>query len=466
MDTYYNDDTICAIATPTGIGAVAIIRVSGSDCFKIIEKVFKPVKKGLKISNAQPQKLYRGQIIDKDSLLDEILVTTFRGPKSYTGEDISEIHCHGSEYIQQKILEVLTNNGARIAKPGEFTLRAFLNGKIDLSQAEAIADLIASTSEASHNIALKQMRGYFSWRIEELRRQLIDFSSLIELELDFSEEDVEFADRDELFELLNRIEKEINSLIDSFSVGNVIKTGVPVAITGKPNVGKSTLLNTILNEEKAIVNETPGTTRDAIEDTIIIDGIKFRFIDTAGLRDSSDSVEKIGVQKAYQKIDQASVILYVVDISETTIEEIKENIKEFLEKIKDGSKKIILVANKVDKLLETPKKFRNFAELETIFISAKRKTNINLITDALLRIYKKEIDTGEDFIVSNVRHHQALKKAHDAIKNIQKGLEENLSGDLLSIDIRSALHYLGIITGTVSVEDILDNIFAKFCIGK
>ncbi len=463
---YTSHDTICAPSSPPGTGAVALIRVSGSDAIKIASKIFRPLKKGKSINSFRPQRIYRGQILDSGKAIDEVLVWVFKSPNSYTGENIVEISCHGSEYIQQSIMELLSKKGARVARPGEFTLRAFLNGKMDLSQAEAVADLVASASEVSHRLAYKQMRGHFSWRIEELRRQLVEFASLIELELDFSEEDLKFASREKLIKLLNKIEKELTILIDSFSVGNVLKTGVPVAIIGKPNVGKSTLLNAILNEEKAIVSETPGTTRDAIEDTIIIDGIGFRFIDTAGLRDSDDTIENMGVEKTYQKINQASIILYMFDASETAIEEINETVEQFMQVIDDKSKKMILIANKTDLLMEIPKNFRNLVDLETIFVSAKRKTNINLITDSLVQAFKKELPSKEDVIVSNTRHHQALKETRDIIKNLQKGIDEKLSGDLLSTDLRTALYHLGTITGEITSEEILDNIFGKFCIGK
>ncbi len=463
---YTNYDTICAPGTPPGTGAIALIRVSGADAVKITGKIFRLVKKGKSLSSIPARIIHRGQIFHNKKPIDEVVVTVFKAPNSYTGEDIVEISCHGSQYIQERIMQLLSENGARIARPGEFTLRAFLNGKLDLSQAEAVADLVASTSENSHRLAYKQMRGHFSWRIEELRRQLVDFASLIELELDFSEEDVEFASREKLVKLLSKIEKELKELIDSFAIGNVIKKGIPIAITGKTNVGKSTLLNAIFNEEKAIVSETPGTTRDAIEDTIIIDGIAFRFIDTAGLRDPDDKIESLGVEKTYQKIDQASIILYLFDASETTINEINETIEEFMHVIDDKSKKMILIANKIDLLMEIPKNFRNLVDLETIFVSAKRKENINLITDRLQETFRKELPAGEDVIVSNTRHHQALKKTLQLVKTVRKGINKKLSGDLVSTDLRAALYHLGTITGEVTTEDILDNIFSKFCIGK
>ncbi len=464
--TNSNHDTICAPSTSPGVGAIALIRVSGNDAVTITEKIFKPFNKSLLLSSVDSQTIHRGQIFKNSNAIDEVLVSIFKAPASYTGEDVIEISCHGSQYIQQIIMQLLTDNGARVANPGEFTQRAFLNGKMDLSQAEAVADLVASQSDASHQLAYKQMRGHFSSRIKELRGQLVDFASFIELELDFSEEDVEFANRDKLLGLLNNIEKELSSLIDSFAVGNVLKTGIPVAIIGKPNVGKSTLLNSIFNEEKAIVSETPGTTRDAIEDTIIIDGVSFRFIDTAGLRDSYDEIESIGVKKTYEKIEQASIILYLFDISETSIDEINETITEFREVVNDESKKLILIANKIDMLVETPKTFRNLVDLETIFVSAKRKENIHMITDSLIQTFKKEMPAHEDIVVSNSRHHQALKNAYNVVKDVRKGVEEKISGDLMATDLKTALHHLGSITGEVTPEEILDNIFDKFCIGK
>ncbi len=463
---YKKHDTICAIATPPGTGAIAIIRISGTDALEVTGKVFRPVKKGKKLSSMPAQTIHRGQIFQDKKAVDEVLISIFKAPNSYTGEDIIEIYCHGSQYIQQKIMHLLTDKGARVANPGEFTMRAFLNGKMDLSQAEAVADLISSNSENSHRLAYKQMRGHFSWRIEELRRQLVDFASLIELELDFSEEDVEFASREKLMRLLVRIDKELNELIESFAVGNVLKTGIPVAIIGKPNVGKSTLLNAIFNEEKAIVSETPGTTRDAIEDSIIIDGVSFRFIDTAGLRESEDTVENMGVEKTYEKINQASIILYLFDASTTTIDEINETVEEFKELIDNESKKMILIANKIDLLLEIPKNFPNLVDMETIFVSAKRKENINLITDRLLEAFKEDLPASEDILVSNTRHHQALKKTQELIKSLQKGVDDHITGDLLSTELRTALYHLGTITGEVTSEEILDNIFDKFCIGK
>ncbi len=460
-----NTDTICALSTPPGSAAIAVIRVSGQHSFKIIEKIFRPKDERVNLSRSSGYKIHFGSITHNNDLIDEVLLSIFKKPNSYTGEDAVEISCHGSLYIQQKIIESLIDNGARHAEPGEFTMRAFLNGKFDLSQAEAVADLIASNSKSSHDIALMQMRGGYSDKIKKLRQQLIDFTSLIELELDFSEEDVEFADRKKLSDLLKQIKKELNSLISSFSLGNVLKHGIPVAIIGKPNSGKSTLLNALLNEERAIVSEIPGTTRDVIEDMIVINGYSFRFIDTAGLRKSGDKIETIGVERTMQKIKQARIILYVCDLSQSTPESLDEILDEFKEYLHDESKRFILIGNKIDKLVEIPKKFKDLVELETIFISAKRKENINLIIDSLLKSVRlKQIE--DKTIVSNARHYQALSKAYKAIKNVEKGIKEGISSDLFTIDIRQALYHLGEITGEITTDEILGTIFSRFCIGK
>lgn len=460
-----NNDTIAAIATPNGVGAIATIRLSGPKAIQIASSIFKPKKQKLQLSEAKSHHVYFGKIYDEDRLIDEVLLTLFKAPNSYTGEDSIEISCHGSSYIQQAILELLINKGSRSAEGGEFTFRAFMNQKFDLSQAEAVADLIASNSKSSHQLALEQMRGGFSDKISELRQQLVDFASLIELELDFGEEDVEFADRTQLRALLDTLDIEIGKLIESFKVGNVMKHGIPVAIIGKPNVGKSTLLNAILNEEKAIVSEIPGTTRDIIEDTIAINGLTFRFIDTAGLREAADEIEKIGIERTHEKIKQAAIVLYVFDIGTTTIEEIQDVIVEYKSLIEDEHKKMILIANKIDELVEIPHGFSNFVELETIFISAKRKENIHEIAEYL----KKAVDQhqfSDQTIVSNIRHYEALSKVSADIQKINEGMKSGLPSDLMTIDIRSALYYLGSITGEVTTDEILGNIFGKFCIGK
>jgi len=461
----YNIDTICAIATSPGMGAIAIVRMSGLNSLPILLNIFHSTGHPLTAKNLQSHHLYLGEIHENGKLLDEVLVSYFKAPHSYTGEESVEISCHGSEYIQQKMLELLINQGARMARPGEFTMRAFLNGKMDLSQAEAVADLIASESISAHQMAIKQMRGGFSNKISELRKKLVDFASLLELELDFSEEDVEFADRQKFFELTSELKVELVRLKSSFNMGNVLKKGIPVAIIGKPNAGKSTLLNAILNEEKAIVSEIPGTTRDAIEDTIVIDGYTFRFIDTAGLRQSADLVENLGITKTYDKIKQASLILYVCDISKANKESLAEILSEFKAYISDQNKHFILVANKIDKLREIPSHLRELLELETVFASAKQKENIHLVAETLVNHVKKD-SLSDDILVNNSRHYEALSHALTAIEQVEKGFREQVPTDLIAIDIRQALYHLGSITGEVTTDEILGNIFGKFCIGK
>lgn len=460
-----SNDTICAIATPPGTGPIAIVRVSGPDSFRITDKVFVPRARNGAISQAKGYTIQYGTIRMEGEELDDVLVSVYRAPNSYTGEDSVEISCHGSFFIQKKLVELLLDKGCRYAKPGEFTLRAFLNGKFDLSQAEAVADLIAAHSRSAHDLALNQMRGGFSENIKKLRQQLVDFASMLELELDFSEEDVEFADRKKLLDLIHIMEHSIKTLIDSFKVGNVLKTGIPVAIVGKPNVGKSTLLNAILNEERAIVSEIPGTTRDVIEDAIIIEGVSFRFIDTAGIRQARDEIETMGIERTFEKIRQARIILYVCDVSECTWEGIKEVVDEFREHLKDRTKQWILIGNKIDKLVEIPKDFQELVDLETIFVSAKRRENIHLITARLRKSFDEELLTDQT-LVSSVRHHEALVKSHKALKNVEKGFRKGTPTDLIATDLRQALYHLGEITGEITNDEILQNIFGKFCIGK
>ncbi len=490
------NDTICAIATPPGHGAIAIIRVSGPGSLSLCASVFTPKKKGVNISEAMTHTLHFGTIRQGEELLDEVLVSVFRQPHSYTGEDAVEISCHGSSFIQQKIVELLISNGARHARPGEFTLRAFQNGKFDLSQAEAVADLIAAESRTAHDLALDQMRGGYSKKISALRARLLDFASLIELELDFSQEDVEFADRTELVKLLEEVRGEVHYLASSFSYGNVLKTGIPVAIAGRPNVGKSTLLNAILNEERAIVSEIPGTTRDTIEDTIIVSNYAFRFIDTAGLRHSTDKIENLGIERTHDKIRQAAIVLFVFDVtSEDCISGLEElgsgeageqrPVENDASSTANGKrqtangerrtgngelptgnpKKIILVANKTDMLAETPHHLKDLLEQECIFVSAKRKENINLILDRLVET-AKEMQLQDRTVVSNVRHYEALTEAGKAVDDVLGGLQSGLSGDLLTVDLRTALFHLGTITGEITTDEILGNIFGRFCIGK
>jgi tRNA modification GTPase len=458
-------DTICALSTPPGTGAIAIVRLSGKEAFPITGKIFIPANKNLSLETAASHTLHFGTIGSGDDLLDEVVVSLFRGPHSYTGDDVIEISCHGSPFIQQKLLELLITNGARMAEPGEFTLRAFLNGRFDLSQAEAVADLIASHSGTSHDLAIKQMRGGFSRKIKDLRARLIDFTSLIELELDFSEEDVEFANRPKLQELLEEILAELETLIGSFTIGNVIRTGIPVAIIGRPNVGKSTLLNAILNEEKAIVSDIPGTTRDAIEDTIVIGGYSFRFIDTAGLRESTDTIETIGIERTWQKIQGSTVILYLFDATTDTFDDVKTAVEELSGMTGETLRHMILVGNKTDLLEELPRGFKEFMEYETVFVSAKRKENIHLLAESLLKFVVRE-NISEQTIVSNARHLEALQQALNAVQSTRSGLGSGIPTDLLSTDIRMALHHLGEITGEITTDEILGNIFSKFCIGK
>jgi tRNA modification GTPase len=462
---FRKDGTICAIATPAGSGAIAVIRISGSKTFDILSQLFVPASKEFSFQDAGSHTLHLGKIIYQEKIIDEVLLSIFRNPRSYTGEDVAEISCHGSVYIQRELTEALLGSGARLAMPGEFTLRAFLNGKLDLSQAEAVADLIASHSKTAHDLAIKQMRGGYSSDIQQLRQKLVDFASLIELELDFSEEDVEFADRTQFLTLLSSIADALSKMIDSFSLGNVLKTGIPVAIVGKPNVGKSTLLNALLNEEKAIVSDIPGTTRDSIEDTIAIDGLTFRFIDTAGLRQSEDTIESMGIERTWEKINQARIILYVIDVSLTGKKDVSEALNQFREYISNPDKKFILVANKTDMLGETPRHFAEFVELETVFVSAKRRQNLHLLASALVKSVNLKQITDES-IVSSSRHYEALSKALEAINRVQEGMQASIPSDLLTVDIHTALHFLGEITGQVTNDELLGNIFGKFCIGK
>lgn len=461
-----HDDTICALATPAGMAAIAVIRLSGKDSIQIMDRFFHPKKKISSLKDAASHQLLFGTLQnEKGEVLDEVLVSVFKKPHSYTGEEAVEISCHGSVFIQQQIMELLLNNGLRLAEPGEFTMRAFSNGKFDLSQAEAVSDLISAHSKTSHNMAMQQMRGGYSDKMKDLRKQLLDFASLIELELDFSEEDVEFANREELNKLLEKIKTEVGQLVESFSVGNVLKNGIPVTIVGEPNVGKSTLLNAMLNEEKAIVSDIPGTTRDVVEDSISINGVTFRFIDTAGLRDSDDEIESIGIERTYEQIRRAKIILYLFDINTMDCNEVQEKLIEFEEVIQDPNKKFILVANKTDELMATPKAFDKMVELDCVFISAKRKQNLKLVTDHLLRAVDAE-QIQDNTVVSNVRHYHELKKVLDAILSIEQGFEQGIPSDLVAIDIRTALHHLGEITGEVTTDELLGNIFGSFCIGK
>ena len=459
-------ETIVALATPSGAGAIAIIRLSGKDAITIAADVFQSVS-GKDITKQKTHTIHLGHIVDNGKVYDQVLLSIFKGPNSYTGEHVIEISCHGSTFIQQQIIQLLLRRGAKMAQAGEFTLRAFLNGKLDLSQAEAVADLIASDNEASHQIAMQQMRGGFSNEIAKLREELLNFASLIELELDFAEEDVEFADRTQFHELLERIEFVLKRLIDSFAVGNVIKNGIPVAIVGEPNVGKSTLLNALLNEERAIVSDIAGTTRDTIEDELVIDGMNFRFIDTAGIRETKDVVESIGIQKTFEKIEQAQVVLYLVDSVQCSVSSLN-SLKVEMEKIKNKFplKPIIVVANKADLLSEEQKNIIQTTIDNIQFLSAKQKTGIDELKNTLLSFVNTGALRNNETIVTNTRHYDSLLKALEEIQKVKWGLDSGLSSDLMAIDIRSALHYFGEITGEVTNDELLGNIFANFCIGK
>jgi tRNA modification GTPase len=457
-------DNICALATASGMGAIAIIRVSGPDAITICDPLFKSVKEGKRLLNQKSHTIHLGTFVDEGHLIDEVLLSVFKGPNSYTGENVVEISCHGSSYIQQQIIQLLIKKGCRTAEPGEFTFRAFMNGKMDLSQAEAVADLISSSNEKSHDLALSQMRGGFSTEINALREELIKFASLIELELDFSTEDVEFADRAQLEGLLNRLKQVLRRLIDSFALGNVLKNGIPVAIVGEPNVGKSTLLNAILNEERAIVSEIAGTTRDTVEDEIVIEGMSFRFIDTAGIRETTDTIESIGIEKTYEKIKQAKVVLYLFDASTANSDQIHSEIANIQDQAQ--GKQVIAIANKVDKG-DSVQIQATFGDIENIlFISAKEKSNIERLKSLLTEKVKQGILSNDDVIISNSRHFEALTNAHAHIVQVQDGLQMGMSGDLLAMDIRQSLFHLGEITGEITTDDLLDSIFRDFCIGK
>ena len=438
----YQNDTIIALATPSGAGAIAVIRLSGPDSIQMVDSVFKSIHTK-KLSTQKTHTIHLGHIIDASRPLDEVLVSVFKNPTSYTGEDVIEISCHGSSYIQQEIIQLFVRNGARIANPGEFTLRAFLNAKLDLSQAEAVADLIASDNKASHQIAMQQMRGGFSNEIKALRDELLNFASLIELELDFSEEDVEFADRKQFENLVTRISSVLKHLIDSFSTGNVIKNGIPISIIGAPNVGKSTLLNALLNEDKAIVSAIAGTTRDAIEDELTIEGIKFRFIDTAGIRNTDDTIESIGIKKTFEKITQSQVVLYLLDaskVSTQTVQDFNTDIRKIQEHYPD--KQLIVVANKMD---QADKAFieSSFVYSHTLYTSAKSGLGMDTLKTKLLEFVNTGALRNNDTIITNSRHYDSLLKALAEVQKVKQGMDAKLSGDLLAIDIRQALYHFG-----------------------
>ena len=449
---YFNpEDTICAITTGGGMSAIAVIRISGDKAISICNEVFSK-----DLLNVDSHTIHFGNIVQKNKIIDEVLVSIFKDGKSFTGEESVEISCHGSTFIQNKIMQVLIEKGCRTATAGEFSMRAFKNGKVDLSQAESIADLIESETEASHKTALHQLRGGFSEKLQSLRTKLIDFASLIELELDFSEEDVEFADRKQFKELLSEIRSELEKLIQSYSLGNVIKNGIPVAILGAPNVGKSTLLNCLLNEEKAIVSDIAGTTRDAIEDELNIEGFKFRFIDTAGIRNTSDTIENLGIKKSFDKALQSKIILFLIDTTQNIESQIKE-----LQKIKETqSEKIVIITNKTDLNPNIS------IDEETISISAKNGEGIENLKEKLIQFVNTTSISDNESIVTNLRHFEELQLTLHEIESVINGMKGGVSGDFLAVNIRQALFHLGSITGEVTTDTLLGNIFGKFCIGK
>ncbi|MDA9213489.1 tRNA uridine-5-carboxymethylaminomethyl(34) synthesis GTPase MnmE [Flavobacteriaceae bacterium] len=455
-----NQETIVALATPNGLGAISVIRISGLNAISITEKLFKP-KGNKKLSNQKSHTVHLGHLIRNGHELDEVLVTLFKGPHSYTGENTIEISCHGSTYIQQEIIDLFIENGIRVANPGEFTLRAFINGKMDLNQAEAVADLITSENEGSHKLAMEQMKNGFSNDLKKLRAELLHFSSMIELELDFSQEDVEFAERSEFKKLTIKIQSELEKLIDSFKSGNVLKNGISVAIAGKPNAGKSSLLNTLLNEDKAIVSDIPGTTRDSIEDSLVIDGINFRFTDTAGLRETKDVIESKGIEKTKEKINSARILIYLFDSNNTSFKEINSDLESF--KREDLS--ILLVRNKVDLKNTNQILINELEKFKIIEISANNADSVNLLKKRLINEINI-LNPYTDTVISNSRHYEALMNALKAIKEVNNGLKSDISGDLLSVDIRKSIEHLAEITGEITNDDVLGNIFANFCIGK
>lgn len=460
-----NQDTICAVSTAPGVGGIAVIRVSGPQAIEICDKIFQPLKEGKELRNRKAYTLTYGRIVNDEGVIDDVVMALFKAPHSFTAEDTVEISCHGSIYIQQQIMQALIKNGCRTALAGEFTQRAFLNGKMDLSQAEAVADLIASTSAATHKLAMNQMRGAFSNELISLRMELLNLTSLIELELDFSEEEVEFADRQQLRDLADRIHNLISKLADSFSVGNAIKNGIPVALVGETNAGKSTLLNVLLREERAIVSDIHGTTRDVIEDTINLGGLTFRFIDTAGIRETQDTIESLGIERTFQKLEQASIVLWLID-STRPLAEIEAQSEKVLQHL--DTQKVILVCNKLDQIDAAKREALEalLPQFEHIFISAKEGINTADLEALLIKTAAMPEISASDVIVTNVRHYEALVHALAAIDRVRDGLNTNISGDFLSQDIRECMHYLGEITGQINTDEILGNIFMNFCIGK
>ncbi len=451
-----NFDTIVAVATPPGVGAIGVIRVSGSKTFDIVNGIFK----GKDITKAASHTIHLGTIRDQGAIIDEVLLSLFRGPNSYTKEDVIEISCHGSNYIIQQLIRVLLAQGCRLAKPGEFTQRAFLNGRFDLAQAEAVADLIHSENQSMHSAAMNQMRGGFSQEIKDLREQLVHFASMIELELDFGEEDVEFASRDDLKTLIFKLQAVISRLTESFTMGNVIKNGIPTVIAGKPNAGKSTLLNALLNEERAIVSDIPGTTRDVIEDVINVDGIGFRFTDTAGIRTTEDKVEAIGVERTYAKMKEASVIIYMIDlINDSEAETLQQ-----VDYLKDLKVPYLLVGNKMDAAQPT---LQALVERENgIFISASQKANLENLKESLKTLVSLDDFKSGNTVVTNLRHYESLVETNKALDLVIQGIDNQVTNDFVAMDIRNSLFHLGQIVGEITTDDLLEVIFSKFCIGK
>ncbi|MAU31064.1 MAG: tRNA uridine-5-carboxymethylaminomethyl(34) synthesis GTPase MnmE [Flavobacteriaceae bacterium] len=458
------NDNILALASPSGIGAISMIRISGSESISIADKIFNGVEK-IKLKDQKANTVQLGYIVEDDRTIDKVLITVFRNPKSYTGEDLVEISCHGSIFIQESIIQLLLNHNCRVANPGEFTMRSFLNGKMDLSQAESVADLISSNTEASHRLAMNQMRGGFKNDINDLRSELVNFASLIELELDFSQEDVEFANKKELNKLLDKITFILKKLIDSFKTGNVIKNGIPIAIVGEPNTGKSTLLNTLLNEERAIVSSIAGTTRDTIEDQININGVKCRFIDTAGIRNTEDEIENIGIERTFKKMNESEIIIFLIDYSTLN----KEKLNHYVNYLTDidnkfPNAKLITLLNKNDIKSETL--VSDLDEFNPISISAKNKLNIDNLRDEIISYINNLTSQIDNYTISNSRHYDLLNKTYEEIHKVKISISKNISSDLLAIDIKQAIYFLGELTGEISNDEVLGNIFSKFCIGK